>query len=170
MHQSLFSKASRVGLEKWIGCYRKISALFTSLFSIWDYRYPYDLEWLVVFECFPLADWFAFIGRRAAPNLPGSPYAIKFWPSAPESSGMIPMNVSTYSCADVSLGCSCGDCTSSPVCSSAAPPPHKSGSCSVKMGSLKVRANTNVYQIWLSYSVSCLHRIQLSSKCIYTFI
>ncbi|GAY49262.1 hypothetical protein CUMW_117840 [Citrus unshiu] len=83
-------------------------------------------------------DWFAFIGRRAAPNLPGSPYTIKFWPSAPESSGMIPMNVSAYSCADGSLGCSCGDCTSSPVCSSTAPPPHKSSSCSVKMGSLNM--------------------------------
>ncbi|KAH9693860.1 SSD domain-containing protein [Citrus sinensis] len=84
-------------------------------------------------------DWFAFIGRRAAANLPGSPYTIKFWPSAPELSGMIPMNVSAYSCADGSLGCSCGDCTSSPVCSSTAPPPHKSSSCSVKMGSLNAK-------------------------------
>ncbi|KAH9759566.1 SSD domain-containing protein [Citrus sinensis] len=86
-----------------------------------------------------MLDWFAFIGRRAAANLPGSPYTIKFWPSAPELSGMIPMNVSAYSCADGSLGCSCGDCTSSPVCSSTAPPPHKSSSCSVKMGSLNAK-------------------------------
>ncbi|KAJ4702289.1 Niemann-Pick C1 protein-like [Melia azedarach] len=84
-------------------------------------------------------DWFAFIGRRATPKLPGSPYAIKFLPTAPESSGMKAMNVSTYSCADVSLGCSCGDCSSSPVCSSTAPPPHKKGSCSVRIGSLNAK-------------------------------
>ncbi|OMO54600.1 hypothetical protein COLO4_36400 [Corchorus olitorius] len=84
-------------------------------------------------------EWFAFIGRRALPNLPGSPYAIQFKPSAPESSGMKPMNVSTYSCGDVSLGCSCGDCPASPVCSiTAQPPSHKGATCSVRMGSLKV--------------------------------
>ncbi|XP_044511407.1 NPC intracellular cholesterol transporter 1 [Mangifera indica] len=85
-------------------------------------------------------DWFTFLGRQAAPNMPGSPYAIKFWPSAPQSSGMKPMNVTSYSCSDVSLGCSCGDCTSSPVCYSTAPPsPHKQGSCSVRIGSLKAK-------------------------------
>ncbi|KAL5780863.1 hypothetical protein ACOSQ2_011600 [Xanthoceras sorbifolium] len=85
-------------------------------------------------------DWFAFIGRRAPPNVPGSPFAINFLSRAPESSGMKPMNVSTYSCADVSLGCSCGDCTSSPVCSSTAPPSlHKGGSCSVRIGSLNAK-------------------------------
>ncbi|OMO50471.1 Patched [Corchorus capsularis] len=85
-------------------------------------------------------EWFAFIGRRALPNLPGSPYAIQFKPSAPESSGMKPMNVSTYSCGDVSLGCSCGDCPASPVCSiTAQPPSHKGATCSVRMGSLKPR-------------------------------
>ncbi|KAH7567015.1 hypothetical protein JRO89_XS07G0007000 [Xanthoceras sorbifolium] len=84
--------------------------------------------------------WFAFIGRRAPPNVPGSPFAINFLSRAPESSGMKPMNVSTYSCADVSLGCSCGDCTSSPVCSSTAPPSlHKGGSCSVRIGSLNAK-------------------------------
>lgn len=92
---------------------------------------------------FALADWFTFLGRQAAPNMPGSPYAIKFWPSAPQSSGMKPMNVTSYSCSDVSLGCSCGDCTSSPVCYSTAPPsPHKQGSCSVRIGSLKVKAKS----------------------------
>lgn len=166
MHQLLFSKSSQMGLEKWTGCYWKVSALFTSLFFQRDYRYiPYDLDNLLCLNVFLFADWFAFIGRRAAPNLPGSPYAIKFWPSAPEASGMIPMNVSAYSCADGSLGCSCGDCTSSPVCSSTAPPPHKSSSCSVKMGSLNVRANTIVHQIWLLHSISCLLWMQLSSKC-----
>ncbi|KAI9201267.1 hypothetical protein LWI28_020944 [Acer negundo] len=85
-------------------------------------------------------DWYAFIGRRAPLNIPGSPYAIKFLPSVPESSAMKPMNVSTYSCADVSLGCSCGDCTSSPVCSSTATPSlHKGGSCSVRIGSLNAK-------------------------------
>lgn len=87
-----------------------------------------------------LAEWFAFIGTRASLNVPGSPYAIDFEPTAPVSSGMIPMNVTTYSCGDTSLGCSCGDCPSSPVCSSSSPPSlDKKGSCSVRMGSIKVR-------------------------------
>lgn len=86
-----------------------------------------------------LAEWFAFIGTRAAPSVPGSPYAINFQPSIAESSGMKPMNVSTYSCGDNSLGCSCGDCPSASVCSGYAPPSlHKEGSCSVRIGSLKV--------------------------------
>ncbi|WCJ44712.1 NPC intracellular cholesterol transporter 1 [Euphorbia peplus] len=85
-------------------------------------------------------EWFAFIGRRASPNLPGSPYAITFKPTAPDSSGMKPMNVSTYSCADVSLGCSCGDCPSSTVCANTAPPPqHEKNSCSVRIGSIKAK-------------------------------
>ncbi|KAK4390055.1 NPC intracellular cholesterol transporter 1, partial [Sesamum angolense] len=85
-------------------------------------------------------EWYEFIGRRAGLGVPGSPYAINFLPSAPESSGMIPMNVSTYSCGDTSLGCSCGDCPSSAVCSnSALPPPPKKGSCSVRIGSLKAK-------------------------------
>ncbi|XP_022747647.1 Niemann-Pick C1 protein-like isoform X2 [Durio zibethinus] len=85
-------------------------------------------------------EWFAFIGRQAGLNLPGSPYAIQFQPTAPESSGMKPMNVSTYSCGDVSLGCSCGDCPSSPVCSNTAPPlSHKGATCSVRIGFLKAK-------------------------------
>ncbi|GMN34764.1 hypothetical protein TIFTF001_004879 [Ficus carica] len=85
-------------------------------------------------------DWFAFIGRRAPLSVPGSPYAITFRSSIPESSGVKPMNVSTYSCGDISLGCSCGDCPSSPVCSnSASTPSKKGGSCSVRIGSLKVK-------------------------------
>ncbi|RVX16076.1 Niemann-Pick C1 protein [Vitis vinifera] len=80
-------------------------------------------------------EWFAFIGTRAAPSVPGSPYAINFQPSIAESSGMKPMNVSTYSCGDNSLGCSCGDCPSASVCSGYAPPSlHKEGSCSVRIG------------------------------------
>ncbi|KAF3446900.1 hypothetical protein FNV43_RR12080 [Rhamnella rubrinervis] len=85
-------------------------------------------------------EWFAFIGRQAPLHIPGSPYAIKFQSSISESSGMKPMNVSTYSCGDISLGCSCGDCPSSPVCSNALPPAsHLGGSCSVRIGSLKAK-------------------------------
>lgn len=73
-------------------------------------------------------------------NVPGSPYAINFTSNVPESSGMIPMNVSVYPCSDTSLGCSCGDCPSSPTCSSSAPPPiSKHSTCSIKMGSMKVK-------------------------------
>ncbi|KAF6148392.1 hypothetical protein GIB67_036607, partial [Kingdonia uniflora] len=83
---------------------------------------------------------FAFIGQRAEPGVPGSPYAINFRSSMSELSGMEPMNVSGYSCGDTSLGCSCGDCPSSLTCSgSSLPSPHKKGSCSVRIGSLKVK-------------------------------
>ncbi|KAG5030500.1 hypothetical protein JHK85_014482 [Glycine max] len=85
-------------------------------------------------------DWFAFIGRKAAPHGLGSPYAITFRPNATESSDMKPMNVSTYSCGDISLGCSCGDCPSSSVCSSSASTTtNKKDSCSVKIGTLMVK-------------------------------
>ncbi|MFS8006288.1 putative Sterol-sensing domain, protein patched/dispatched [Helianthus anomalus] len=83
---------------------------------------------------------FAFIGQEAAPKLPGSPYAINFRSDADVSVGMKPMNVRTYSCGDTSLGCSCGDCPSSPVCSGSAPQPlHENGSCSVRIGSLQAK-------------------------------
>ncbi|XP_071923445.1 uncharacterized protein [Coffea arabica] len=85
-------------------------------------------------------DWYAFIGRRAPLGVPGSPYAINFRSAAPDSSGMKPMNVSTYSCSDTSLGCSCGDCPASPVCSaSASPASHAKRSCSVRIGSIKAK-------------------------------
>ncbi|XP_076922652.1 uncharacterized protein LOC143584500 isoform X2 [Bidens hawaiensis] len=85
-------------------------------------------------------EWFAFIGRKAGLQLPGSPYAINFRSDADVSAGMNPMNVSTFSCGDTSLGCSCGDCPSSNVCSSSAPQPlHETGSCSVRIGSLKTK-------------------------------
>uniref|UniRef100_A0A6M2E7I6 SSD domain-containing protein n=1 Tax=Populus davidiana TaxID=266767 RepID=A0A6M2E7I6_9ROSI len=100
-------------------------------------------------------EWYAFIGRRAALDVPGSPYAMTFKPTAPDSSGMKPMNVSTYSCGDVSLGCSCGDCPQSPVCANTAPPPHhEGGSCAVRIGSLKAKcvdfALTILYIILIS--------------------
>ncbi|XP_022975981.1 Niemann-Pick C1 protein-like isoform X1 [Cucurbita maxima] len=85
-------------------------------------------------------EWFAFIGKRASPSMPGSPYAIGFPSTMSESSGMKHMNVSAYSCGDTSLGCSCGDCPSAPVCSSTATPVfHRKNSCSVRVGSLKVK-------------------------------
>lgn len=86
-----------------------------------------------------LPEWFAFIGQKAPLGFPGSPYTIDFKLSIPESSRMELMNVSVYSCADTSLGCSCGDCPSSPACSNPEPPtPHKKDYCSIKIGHLKV--------------------------------
>ncbi|PON78470.1 Niemann-Pick C type protein [Trema orientale] len=85
-------------------------------------------------------EWFAFIGQKAPPGFPGSPYSINFKSSVSEASGMDPMNVSVYSCADTSLGCSCGDCLLSPACSNFEPPsPSKEDACSIKIGPLKVR-------------------------------
>ncbi|KAL6963597.1 NPC intracellular cholesterol transporter 1 [Sarracenia purpurea var. burkii] len=85
-------------------------------------------------------EWFAFIGQQAALGFPGSPYAINFQSRIPVSSGMELMNVSAYSCGDTSLGCSCGDCPSSPVCSGLEPPsPHKKDTCSIRIGSFKVK-------------------------------
>ncbi|KAF7829479.1 NPC intracellular cholesterol transporter 1-like isoform X1 [Senna tora] len=85
-------------------------------------------------------DWFKFIGTEAPLGVPGSPYAITFLPNAPESSGMRPMNVSTYSCGDISLGCSCGDCPSSSACSNIASTTiQKKDSCSLRIGSLMVK-------------------------------
>ncbi|KAK9135670.1 hypothetical protein Syun_015000 [Stephania yunnanensis] len=83
-------------------------------------------------------EWFAFIGRQVELGIPGSPYAIDF-KSTPDSPGIKPMNVSVYSCGDTSLGCSCGDCPSSPSCSNSACSLEKKHSCSIKIGSLKVK-------------------------------
>uniref|UniRef100_A0A7N0U220 SSD domain-containing protein n=2 Tax=Kalanchoe fedtschenkoi TaxID=63787 RepID=A0A7N0U220_KALFE len=85
-------------------------------------------------------DLYAFLGRQAAPGLPGSAYAINFLSTISGLSGMKPLNVSTYSCGDTSLGCSCGDCPSSFTCSTSAPPrTHNESSCSLKLGSLNVK-------------------------------
>ncbi|KAL2895202.1 NPC intracellular cholesterol transporter 1 [Bienertia sinuspersici] len=99
--------------------------------------------------------WFAFIGRQVGLNVPGSPYAINFTSNVPESSGMRPMNVSAYACGDTSLGCSCGDCPSSPSCSnSAAPPISKSSTCSIRMGSMKARCSDVVVAVVFVVSLS----------------
>uniref|UniRef100_A0A162AB83 SSD domain-containing protein n=1 Tax=Daucus carota subsp. sativus TaxID=79200 RepID=A0A162AB83_DAUCS len=83
---------------------------------------------------------YAFLGRKANLNAPGSPYAINFRSAVDESSAMELMNVTTYTCSDTSLGCSCGDCESSTVCSMSAPISSKEKeSCSVRIGSLKAR-------------------------------
>lgn len=120
-----------------------------------DRNYQYNfffsalLESLILILRLLLAEWFAFIGRKAAPHGLGSPYAITFWPDATESSGMKPMNVSTYSCGDISLGCSCGDCPSSSVCSNSASTTfHKKDSCSVKVGTLMVREHIVMIMIF----------------------
>ena len=80
-------------------------------------------------------------------NVPGSPYAINFTSIVPESSGMIPMNISAYSCSDTSLGCSCGDCPSPTCSSSAAPSISKRSTCSFKMGSVEVKTFKNFVQL-----------------------
>ncbi|KAK7258292.1 hypothetical protein RIF29_23865 [Crotalaria pallida] len=84
-------------------------------------------------------EWFAFLGSKAPLGLPGSPYSINFKTSIPHSSPMQLMNASVYSCNDTSLGCSCGDCPSSPVCSTPHPSPPSKHPCSISIGPLKVR-------------------------------
>lgn len=84
-------------------------------------------------------EWFSFLGQRAEPGSLGSPYAIDFRLSTPDSSEMELMNVSSYTCSDTLLGCSCGDCPSSFTCSRPEPPPHKRDTCSIKLGLLRVK-------------------------------
>lgn len=83
-------------------------------------------------------EWFAFLGQKVPLGFPGSPYSIHFKTTVPDSSPMKPMNAPVYSCNDTSLGCSCGDCPSSPVCSGSEPSPPTKDPCSITMGSLKV--------------------------------
>lgn len=97
-------------------------------------------------------EWFAFIGQKAPPGFPGSPYEIDFKSTILDSSKMVPMNVSAYSCGDTSLGCSCGDCPLAPACSSSEPPsPPKKESCLIRIGPLKVKC--------LDFSVAILYII-----------
>ncbi|RLM75678.1 hypothetical protein C2845_PM15G17730 [Panicum miliaceum] len=85
-------------------------------------------------------EWLAFLGRQAKPNEPGSPYLITYRSDSSDSSGVKPLNSTIYSCGDPSLGCSCGDCPSSSVCTgSLLPQLNTETSCSVKMGSLKAK-------------------------------
>ncbi|XP_050935106.1 uncharacterized protein LOC103490460 isoform X3 [Cucumis melo] len=99
---------------------------------------------------------FAFLGQKVAPGFPGSPYSINFKVNPSKSSQMELMNVSVYSCGDTSLGCSCGDCPSSPVCSSLEPPsPPKSNACTIKIWSLKISC--------IDFSITILYVIFISS-------
>ncbi|CAA2984525.1 Niemann-Pick C1 -like [Olea europaea subsp. europaea] len=108
-------------------------------------------------------EWYAFIGRKAPLGVPGSPYAINLSPNAPESSGMKPMNVSTYSCGDTSLGCSCGDCPSSLACSNSAPSsPNQENLCSVRVGSLKAKC--------VDVAVTILYIILVSAFLVWGFV
>ncbi|XP_012067168.1 NPC intracellular cholesterol transporter 1 isoform X2 [Jatropha curcas] len=87
-----------------------------------------------------IKEWLAFIGQKTPPGFPGSPYAINFKSSVPDLSEMKLMDVPAYSCGDNLLGCSCGDCPSSPICSNSEPPtPHKEDSCSITVGPLQVK-------------------------------
>ncbi|ONH92490.1 hypothetical protein PRUPE_8G178600 [Prunus persica] len=100
-------------------------------------------------------EWFDFIGEKAALGFPGSPYAIDFKLTVPESSRMELMNVSVYSCADTSLGCSCGDCPSSQECSNPEPPPQKKEPCSIRILSIEVKC--------IDFSVAILYILLISA-------
>ncbi|XP_050366394.1 uncharacterized protein LOC126784899 isoform X2 [Argentina anserina] len=100
-------------------------------------------------------EWFDFLGQKAPLGFPGSPYAIDFKLTVPKSSNMELMNVSVYSCADTSLGCSCGDCPSSPECSNSEPPPHKKELCSINILSIEVKC--------LDFSVSIAYILLVSA-------
>ncbi|XP_038878641.1 NPC intracellular cholesterol transporter 1-like [Benincasa hispida] len=100
-------------------------------------------------------EFFAFLGQKVAPGFPGSPYAINFKVNPSKSSQMELMNVSVYSCGDTSLGCSCGDCPSSPVCSGLEPPPPKSNACTINIWSLKISC--------IDFSITILYVIFISS-------
>ncbi|KAK9944387.1 hypothetical protein M0R45_009958 [Rubus argutus] len=100
-------------------------------------------------------EWFDFLGEKADPGFPGSPYAIDFKLTVPESSSMELMNVSVYSCADTSLGCSCGDCPSSPACSNPEPSPHKKELCSITILSIEVKC--------IDFSVAILYILIVSA-------
>ncbi|KAF4357680.1 hypothetical protein F8388_007216 [Cannabis sativa] len=107
-------------------------------------------------------EWFAFIGQKAPPGFPGSPYSINFKSSISKPNGMDPMNVSVYSCADTSLGCSCGDCPLSPACSNIDPPsPSKEDTCTLKFGPLKVRC--------IELSVTILYIVLISAFLAWSF-
>lgn len=80
------------------------------------------------------------MGKLASLNTPGSPYAITYRAENTDNSAVKPLNATVYSCSDTSLGCSCGDCPSSPACASSTPTTSKhKTSCTIKMGSLKVK-------------------------------
>ncbi|CAD5196507.1 unnamed protein product [Musa acuminata subsp. malaccensis] len=109
------------------------------------------------------ADWLAFLGRRANLDVPGSPYAITFRSNISDSTGMKPMNTTVYSCGDSSLGCSCGDCPSSAVClDSSTPAQHAKQSCSINIGSLKIKC--------LDFSLAIVYLFLVSAFLLWGFV
>ncbi|XP_022947380.1 Niemann-Pick C1 protein-like [Cucurbita moschata] len=101
-------------------------------------------------------EFFAFLGQKVGPGIPGSPYSINFKANTDKPSQMELMNVSVYSCGDTSLGCSCGDCPSSPACSSLEPPsPPKSNACTIRIWSLKSSC--------IDFSITILYVIFISA-------
>lgn len=111
---------------------------------------------MLFYFLFLFLEWLAFIGQKTPPGFPGSPYAINFKSSIPDSSEMKLMDVPAYSCGDTLLGCSCGDCPSSPVCSNLEPPtPHREDSCSIIVGPLKVWQCSNFnWFLCFDYSIA----------------
>uniref|UniRef100_A0A0E0DH75 SSD domain-containing protein n=1 Tax=Oryza meridionalis TaxID=40149 RepID=A0A0E0DH75_9ORYZ len=104
-------------------------------------------------------EWMAFIGRQADLNQIGSPYLITFPSDISGSTAVKPLNATIYSCGDPSLGCSCGDCPSSSVCTgSLSPQLNTETSCSVKTGSLKAKC--------LDFSLVVVYLVLL---CIFLF-
>lgn len=118
------------------------------------YNYIYSSYFVLIFglicSIFIFTEWFSFIGHRAEPGSIGSPYAIDFRLTTPDSSEVELMNVSSYTCSDALLGCSCGDCPSSSSCSRPEPPPHTRDTCSIKLWSLQVGLSDIHYFIFQS--------------------
>ncbi|KAL2621017.1 hypothetical protein R1flu_001222 [Riccia fluitans] len=84
-------------------------------------------------------DWLSFMGHRAGPYEPGSPYQITYKTSGGEDKGMQPLNISVAPCWDSSLGCSCGDCPAANSCAEPLPPSEdKKEGCNVKIGPLQI--------------------------------
>lgn len=79
-----------------------------------------------------------FSGRKPLPVFACSPYVIDFKLTVPESSKMELINVSVYSCADNSRGCSSDDSPLSQLCSNSEPPPYRKELCSIRIVSIEV--------------------------------
>ncbi|KAK9922332.1 hypothetical protein M0R45_030801 [Rubus argutus] len=74
------------------------------------------------------------------------------------------MNLSTFSCHDNSLGCSCGDCPPSIGCfNTVSPVSPKGGSCAMKSGSVKTRKQKLDFYVMNDGEVNSINRT-LDSK------
>ncbi|GBG66859.1 hypothetical protein CBR_g70736 [Chara braunii] len=84
-------------------------------------------------------EWFAFMGKKAPPYEPGSPFTINFPKSLPRKSTMQPLGIEMVPCNDSLLECSCGDCPTAQDCAPPLPPiPRKAGGCSLALGGMNV--------------------------------